>query len=93
MELHEKKYFKIVRYKTKTGQILNDKGEFAFSGEGEQSKFFDKEEDAKQYIIKNIVPGQGFYIMNEKGKITYENIYDEVVVTGERTKKWWQFWR
>jgi hypothetical protein len=92
MENNDKEYFKVVRYKTKTGQILNEKGEFAFSGEGGQSKIFDKEEDAKQYVLKNIIPGQGFHIEDEKGKIIYENIYDEVIVTRERPKKWWQFW-
>ncbi len=92
MRHHNKEYFKVVRYKTKTGQILNEKGEFAFTGEGEQSKSFDNEDDAKQYILKNIAPGQGFYIQNEEGKIIYENIYDEVIVTIEQPRRWWQFW-
>jgi hypothetical protein len=93
MEHHTRENFKVVRYKTKTGQILNEQGQFAYSGEEGQSRSFSKEEDAKKYVLKNIVPGQGFYIEDGKGKIIYENIYDEIIVTRERQKKWWQFWK
>ena len=60
MEYNEKQYFIVVRYKTKTGQILNDKGEFAFSGKQRQSVSFGNEDDAKAYILKNLSPGVGF---------------------------------
>jgi hypothetical protein len=92
MKNTDKEYFKVVRYETKTGIILDANNERCFEA-GKSFRIFDDEEEAKKYVHKNLLPGKGFYILDKNEKMIYENIYDELIANIDSPKKWWQFWR